>query len=156
MSEQEAVVAAKLLDGFVGDEEAVRWVAVRHADDHIHIVATFGAGGWGAAGGVERRVPGPGRVPGGGGAVRPADGSGRPDRRPPTAPRGEREGQGLGWAEEPRIALRRHVITAAGGARDEAEFFARLQAENVLVRKRFKDGEAARSPGTRSRCPRRM
>ncbi len=24
-----------------GDDRAVRWVAVRHADDHIHIVATL-------------------------------------------------------------------------------------------------------------------
>ncbi len=24
-----------------GDEQAVRWVAVRHADDHIHVVATL-------------------------------------------------------------------------------------------------------------------
>lgn len=24
-----------------GDEDAVRWIAVRHADDHIHIVATL-------------------------------------------------------------------------------------------------------------------
>jgi hypothetical protein len=24
-----------------GDEEAVRWVAVRHADNHVHVVATL-------------------------------------------------------------------------------------------------------------------
>jgi hypothetical protein len=88
-------------------------------------------------------------------ALRPTAPADRTAARRPH--RGESEkAKRLGWAQEPRIALRRHVITAAGGARDEAEFFARLQAENVLVRKRFKDGEAARSPGTRSRCPRRM
>ncbi|ASW54522.1 hypothetical protein CIK06_10480 [Plantactinospora sp. KBS50] len=43
--EQWAQVAAAFLDGVglapVGDLAAVRWVAVRHGDDHVHLVATL-------------------------------------------------------------------------------------------------------------------
>src|SRR2546427_3327214 len=42
-----------------------------------------------------------------------------------------------GWDEPPRVALRRHVCGAAAGARTEHEFFARLAAAGVLVRKRY-------------------
>jgi hypothetical protein len=43
--EQWAQVAATFLDGVglakAGDLDAVRWLAVRHADDHVHLVATL-------------------------------------------------------------------------------------------------------------------
>jgi hypothetical protein len=41
-----------------------------------------------------------------------------------------------GWAEAPRVTLRREVSTAAAGARTEQEFFARLAAAGVVVRQR--------------------
>ena len=42
-----------------------------------------------------------------------------------------------GWAEAPRVTLRREVCTAAAGARTEQEFFARLDQAGVLVRQRY-------------------
>jgi hypothetical protein len=93
-----------------GDEEAVRWVAVRHADDHIHIVATLAR-----ADGCGRRCgttgTGSRMRTGGGGAVRaPVDGSGRPDRCPPTSPWGDREDRTarMGGEAPDRIAPPRH------------------------------------------------
>jgi hypothetical protein len=123
-----------------GDEEAVRWVAVRHADDHIHIVATLARAdgvrpdAWNdgyrvrdACRAVEERF--------GLRSTAPADRTAA--RRPH---RGEAEKAiRHGWAEPSRVALRRHVTTAAAGARSEAEFFTRLEAEDVLVRRRFSD-----------------
>ena len=68
---------------------------------------------------------------------------GRPHRRPPPDPRGEREGARRGLEKAPRITLRRQVTTAAAAATSEQEFFARLDQAGVLVRKRF----SARNPG---------
>ena len=48
-----------------------------------------------------------------------------------------------GLAEPPRVTLRRHVSTAAAGAGNEQEFFARLAQAGVLVRSRL----SARNPG---------
>ena len=48
-----------------------------------------------------------------------------------------------GWAEPPRVTLRREVCTAAAGAGTEQEFFARLADAGVLVRKRY----STASPG---------
>jgi hypothetical protein len=150
---QWAQIAEEIMDRVglarAGDEEAVRWVAVRHADDHIHIVATLAR-----TDGVRPEVQNDGyRVRDACRAVEerfalrrtaPADRTAA--RRPH---RGESEkAKRHGWAQESRIVLRRHVITAAGGARNEAEFFERLAAENVLVRKRFKSH--ASSAGTPS------
>jgi MobA/VirD2-like, nuclease domain len=133
--EQWAQIAEEIMDRVglapVGDDEAVRWVADRHADDHIHIVATLAR-----ADGVRPEVWNDGyRVRDGCRAVEERFGlrsTALADRTAARRPhRGETEKtRRRGWAEEPRIALRRHVVIAAGGARDEAEFFARLQAEN--------------------------
>ena len=41
-----------------------------------------------------------------------------------------------GWAEPPRVTLRREVSTAAAGARTEQDFHAGLQRAGVLVRQR--------------------
>jgi len=48
-----------------------------------------------------------------------------------------------GWEEPARTTLRRAVHTAAAGASSEQEFFARLEAAGLLVRKRF----SQRDPG---------
>ncbi|RAY15011.1 hypothetical protein DPM19_09680 [Actinomadura craniellae] len=126
------------------DEEAVRWVAVRHADDHIHIIATLARQDgerpdvWNdgyrvrdACRAIEERF----------GLRRTAPADRTAAKRPK---RGETEkARRRGWAEPPRTALRRHAATAAAGARDEAEFFARLREQGALVRMRF----SRRDPG---------
>lgn len=48
-----------------------------------------------------------------------------------------------GLDEPPRVTLRRQVTTAAAGAASEREFFARLEAAGIQVRKRF----SAKNPG---------
>ncbi|TDC91978.1 hypothetical protein [Actinomadura sp. 7K507] len=121
-----------------GDEDAVRWVAVRHADDHIHVVATLArADGirpevWNdgyrirdACREVERRF--------GLRSTAPADRTAA--RRPKRAEIAKAARAGR---DEPvRGVLRRHVAAAAAGARTEAGFFAALEAEGVGVRKRY-------------------
>ena len=134
-------VAAAVMDrtGFArhDDESGVRWVAVRHAPDHIHLVATLARQDgrrprtWNdffrvreACRDAERRL--------GLRATAPAD---RTAAKQPS--RAETE-QALrrGWDEAPRVSLRREVCAAAAGAGSEREFFARLEQAGVLVRKR--------------------
>jgi hypothetical protein len=120
-----------------GDSDAVRWIAVRHADEHIHIVATLARqdGGrpevWNdgyrvrdACRAVERRF--------GLRSTAPADRTAA--RRPK---RGETEkAVRKGWSEPSRVVLRRAVQVAAAGARTEEEFFDRLRTAGILVRQR--------------------
>jgi hypothetical protein len=120
-----------------GDDLAVRWVAVRHAADHIHLVATLARqdrtrpGIWNdyfrirdACHEAERRF--------GLRSTAPAD---RTAARPPARAERERAAR-LGWAEPARVTLRREVCTAAAGAGSEQEFFARLRQAGVLIRER--------------------
>jgi hypothetical protein len=127
-----------------GDDRAVRWVAVRHAPDHIHLVATLARQDrirpkvWNdffrvreACQDAERQF--------GLRSTAPADRTAA--RR---ASRAETEQAARrGWAEPPRVTLRREVCTAAAGARTEAEFFSRLAQAGVLVRRRY----STRNPG---------
>ena len=134
-------VAAAVMDrtGFArhDDESGVRWVAVRHAPDHIHLVATLArqdgrrARTWNdffrvreACRDAEQQL--------GLRATAPAD---HTAAKQPS--RAERE-QALrrGWDETPRVSLRREVCAAAAGAGSEREFFTRLERAGVLVRKR--------------------
>jgi hypothetical protein len=137
-----AQVAASVLErtgfGPEGDDRAVRWVAVRHAADHIHIVATLARqdGGrvktWNdffrvreAYRAAERRL--------GLTATAPADRTAAK-----RASRAETEQAARrGWDEAPRVSLRREVCAAAAGAGSEREFLARLEQAGVLVRKRL-------------------
>jgi hypothetical protein len=120
-----------------GDDLGVRWVAVRHAADHIHIVATLARqdarrpGIWNdflrvrqACQEVEVRF--------GLAGTAPAD---RTAARRPARAETEQAAR-RGWAEAPRVTLRREVSTAAAGARTEAEFFGRLAESGVVIRKR--------------------
>ncbi|RSN53253.1 relaxase/mobilization nuclease domain-containing protein [Actinomadura sp. WAC 06369] len=124
--------------GADGDADGVRWIAVRHADDHIHIVATLArADGvrpnvWNdgyrvrdACLAVERRF--------GLRSTAPAD---RTAARRPKRAESEKAVR-RGRKEPPRTVLRRAVQTAAAGAADEHAFFARLSSEGVLVRRRY-------------------
>ena len=126
------------------EDDAVRWIAVRHAPDHIHLVAMLARQDgtrpqtWNdyyrvgeACRAAEQRF----------GLHRTAP----PDRtaaRRPTRPESEKARR-RGLPEVPRITLRRAVSTAAAGAASEQEFFARLDQAGVLVRKRF----STRNPG---------
>jgi hypothetical protein len=127
-----------------GDEAGVRWVAVRHADDHIHIVATLARQDgtrprfWNdfyrvreACRSAEEQF--------GLCATSPADRTAA--RRPGRA--ATEQAARRGWDEPPRVTLRRHVCGAAAGARTEREFFDQLASAGVLIRKRY----SARPPG---------
>ncbi|MEU8803278.1 hypothetical protein [Spirillospora sp. NPDC048819] len=121
-----------------GDDDGVRWIAVRHADDHIHIAATLAR-----ADGIRPEVWNDGyRVRAACRAMEEQFGlrsTASADRTAARRPkRAETEkAQRVGRREPARGVLRRHVATAAAEARTEAEFFAALEAEGVLVRKRY-------------------
>ncbi len=136
------------------EDDAVRWVAVRHAGDHIHIVATLARQDGGrprlsndyykvreaclaaeARFGLQRTAP----------ADRTA--ASRPSRAE------SEKASRRGWAQAPRVVLLREVSTAAAAAAGEAEFLAGLREAGVLVRQRFSTATPARSPGTPSPCP---
>jgi hypothetical protein len=126
------------------DDDAVRWVAIRHADDHIHIVATLARQDGGRARlsndfyrvreaclAVEERF--------GLRSTAPAD---RTAGACPTRAETEKA-QRRGRTETPREALRREVSTAAAAAGSEEEFFDRLTDAGMFFRRRF----STRNPG---------
>jgi hypothetical protein len=121
-----------------GDDLAVRWVAVRHASDHIHLVATLARQDrvrpklWNdffrvrdACQEAERWY-----------SLRPTAPADRTASRRPTRAETEQTAR-RGWSEPPRARLRREVCTAAAGARTEQEFFTRLAQAGVLIRRRY-------------------
>ena len=120
------------------DDEAVRWIAVRHAGDHIHIVGTLARQDgarpqfWNdyyrvreTCQAAEERY----------GLRRTAPADRTAGRRPTRAEHEKARRQGR--PEAPRITLRRAVATAAAGAGSEEEFFTRLREAGVLVRVRY-------------------
>src|SRR6266851_1460695 len=140
--QQWSLVAAAIMDrtglARADDEVGVRWMAVRHAPDHIHLVATLARQDgtrpriWNdfyrvreACLEAERRF--------GLAVTAPAD---RTAARRPARAETEQAAR-RGWGEAPRTRLRREVCTAVAGARTEQEFFARLGEADVLVRLRY-------------------
>ena len=126
------------------EDDAVRWVAIRHADDHIHIVATLARQDGRrprlsndyyrvreACLAVESRF----------GLRRTAPGDRTAACRPTRAE--SEKARRRGWEEAPRVTLKREVSTAAAAASSENEFFALLQQAGVQVHKRF----SIRNPG---------
>jgi hypothetical protein len=126
------------------DDDAVRWVAVRHGGDHIHIVAMLARQDGGkprlsneryrvreACRAAEERY----------GLRRTAPGDRTAARRPTRAE--NEKTRRRSWEEPPRVALKRAVSIAAAGASSEQEFFTGLDQAGVLVRKRF----STRNPG---------
>ncbi|MBT2416124.1 mobilization protein [Streptomyces sp. ISL-12] len=145
-----------------------RWAAVRHAEDHIHIVATLvredgykpdldhdAARVQAQARTLEAEL----------GLRRLNKGDGTAARRPTSAERHKAERQGR--VRTAREELRETVRRAVAGARSEDEFFDRLAAAGLLIRKRTapsgdvlgykvalpddrnKDGEPVFYPGAR-------
>ncbi|MET8324769.1 relaxase/mobilization nuclease domain-containing protein [Streptomyces sp. NPDC005181] len=120
-----------------GDEQACRWIAVRHAPDHIHIVATLvradrtqprrhkdATRAQAECRKIEREF----------GLRQLKKGDGTAAKRPTSAER--RKAERLGQEATSRELLREHVHRALAGAADETEFFDRLAAEGVRIKKR--------------------
>ncbi|MCX4758712.1 relaxase/mobilization nuclease domain-containing protein [Kitasatospora purpeofusca] len=120
-----------------GDPDGCRWVAVRHATDHIHIVATTVRGDLTQAR-LRRDYP---RAQAacrtiekewGLRQLNPGDGTAAKE---PTN-REKHKAQRLGQEDTSRQRLRDAARQALAGARDEEEFFARLEAAGVLVNRK--------------------
>lgn len=121
-----------------GDEQACRWAAVRHADDHIHIIATLvrDDGRRPRLHNEARRAQAEcRRIEADYGLRRVASGDGTAAKPPTSAERhkAEREGREQPAREQLREAVRR----AVAGATSEEEFFDRLTAAGLLIRKRL-------------------
>ncbi|MFH8339284.1 relaxase/mobilization nuclease domain-containing protein [Streptomyces sp. AM6-12] len=130
------MVAATGIDP--GDGAGCRWAAVRHADDHIHIIATLvredgrrpdhhrsGKRAQAECRLIEKAL----------GLHQVAPGDGTAAKRTTSAERHKAERQGR---ERPaRAELRETVRRAVAGAGSEEEFFDRLAAAGLLIRKRI-------------------
>ncbi|MFC5902659.1 mobilization protein, partial [Streptomyces zhihengii] len=143
-----AEVAAAMVDAAgiapAGDEQACRWVAVRHADDHIHLVATLAR--------VDGRQP---RLRGdilamhavarafearwGLTAMSPQDRTAV--RRPSTGELAKADRRGL--LETARESLHRTVRIVAARAHDDADFLDRLRDAGLRVERHGDDGTLA-------------
>jgi hypothetical protein len=152
--EQWADIAREYMDrmglAHRGDDSGVRWVAVRHADDHVHVVATLARQdgrrprlfndhyrAMEASRFVEAKygltVTGAtGRT-----GVPPASRAEQRKHRS-TAQRRQAEGR-TGPAAPDREVLRRQVRTAAAGAGSLPEFLTRLRGDGLLVRERMSE-----------------
>ncbi|WP_331720624.1 relaxase/mobilization nuclease domain-containing protein (plasmid) [Streptomyces sp. NBC_00161] len=121
-----------------GDHEGCRWVAIRHADDHIHIVATRGRQDGrqpnlrqdivkmhAAARRFEERF-----------GLRRLSHGDRTARKWPKTGEAEKA-QRRGLVETPRDSLQRAVREAAARAVSEADFFARISAAGLRVQQRI-------------------
>jgi len=120
------------------DDQAVRWIAVRHGPDHIHIVAMLArqdgdtVRNWNeryrvrdACRAAERRF-----------GLRPTAPADRTANRRPSRAEQEKATRN-GRTEPPRITLRRHVATCAAAAVSAEDFFARLEQAGVQARFRY-------------------
>ncbi|MGY4968372.1 relaxase/mobilization nuclease domain-containing protein [Streptomyces nigrescens] len=123
--------------GIAPDEAGCRWAAVRHADDHIHIVATLVREDGrrprhhrsGQKAQAECRL-----IEAEYGLHRVSPGDGTAAKRSTSAERRKAERQGR--QQTPREELRESVRRAVAGASTEAEFFDRLASAGLLVRTR--------------------
>jgi len=130
------------------EDEGVRWIAVHHGDNHIHIVATLARqDGRRASLDNERwRVQAAMRdieLEYGLRVVARAD---RTAARNPTRAEAEKAAR-AGQAEPPRVTLRRHVAAATATARSEPEFFAALDRRGVKVRLRHSEHDPGEVTG---------
>ncbi|WP_331720795.1 mobilization protein (plasmid) [Streptomyces sp. NBC_01136] len=120
-----------------GDPMGARWVAVRHADDHIHIVATLAR--------QDGRPPDVRRdmvkmqqrareLEIRYGLRRLTSGDKTAKQWPTTAEleKGKRKGR----EEPPRVTLQEKVRAAAAGARSDAEFFAAVERAGLRLKTR--------------------
>ncbi|EST31740.1 relaxase/mobilization nuclease domain-containing protein [Streptomyces niveus] len=130
------MVAATGIDP-TGDDTACRWAAVRHADDHIHIVATLvredgrrpRLNNDAARAQAEARLL---EAEYGLRQLNPGDGTAA--KRPTSAERHKAKRERR--PQTPREELRETVRHAAAGTASEEEFFDRLTAAGLLVHQR--------------------
>ena len=141
-----------------GDEQAVRWVAVRHADDHIHVVATLARQDGRrvfprndhyrareASLTVEARYGLVSTSPAGRTSPRPPS---RAETRKHQAVAARRRQQGRPGPSAPdRTVLRQLVRAAAGSSTGWDDFTEQLRKQGVHVRARMSE----RNPGARRR-----
>ncbi len=127
-----------------GDDLGVRWVAVRHADDHVHVVATlarqdgrrvFPRNDFWRAGEASREV----EAKYGLSVTAASDRTAAKRASYAETEKAARQGHG----EPVRDSLRRSVRTAASGASTLEEFWERLADDGLLVRQRYSE----RNPG---------
>ncbi|WP_370410874.1 relaxase/mobilization nuclease domain-containing protein [Streptomyces fradiae] len=120
-----------------GDPDGCRWIAVRHAEDHIHIVATLVRGDlrnprlnydFNKAQAECRRIEKEM------GLRRLNAGDGTAAKNPTSAEKFKAERTGR--PETPRETLREAVRQALAGADDEKEFFTRLREAGLRVKVR--------------------
>ncbi|MGV9318224.1 relaxase/mobilization nuclease domain-containing protein [Streptomyces sp. NPDC003660] len=120
-----------------GDPDGCRWIAVRHAEDHIHIVATLVRGDlrnprlnydFNKAQAECRRIEKEM------GLRRLNAGDGTAAKNPTSAERFKAERTGR--PDTARETLREAVRQAVAGAQDEKEFFTRLRAAGLRVKTR--------------------
>lgn len=119
------------------DEAGCRWAAVRHADDHIHIIATLVRedGRRPRLNNDARRSQTEARlIEAEYGLKQLSTGDGTAAQRPTSAERHKAQRQGR--ERTAREELRESVRRAVAGARSEEEFFDRLAAAGLLIRKR--------------------
>lgn len=132
------IVAATGIDSGGTDDAGCRWAAVRHADDHIHIIATLvredgrrpdhhrsGQRAQAAARLIETDYD----------LHRVTPGDGTAAKRPTSAELHKAERQGRDRTTRER--LRATVRGASAGAASTDEFFDRLAADGLLIRKRI-------------------
>ena len=140
-----------------GDPDGCRWVAVRHADDHIHIVATMVRG--------DLRPPRMNydirkaqsecrRIEKDLGLRQLKPGDGTAAKNPTGAERFKAER--VGRSEPPRETLREAVRRALAGAATEEEFLSRLREAGLRVKLRHAPsgdvlGYSVSLPGDRNR-----
>jgi hypothetical protein len=125
------------------EDDVVRWIAVRHAQDHIHLVVMLARQDGTKPSTYNDRY----RV---GDACRAAERryglrSSPADRTAPRYPtRAEsQKADRRGLDEAPRVTLRRAVNLAAASSATAEEFFARLEAAGITVRQRY----STKNPG---------
>ncbi|MFG2924278.1 relaxase/mobilization nuclease domain-containing protein [Streptomyces sp. NPDC048305] len=119
------------------DDAGCRWAAVRHADDHIHIIATLVRedGRRPRLNNDAKRSQAEARViEAEYGLKQLSTGDGTAAQRPTSAERHKAQRQGR--ERTAREELRESVRRAVTGARSEEEFFDRLAAAGLLIRKR--------------------
>lgn len=132
------IVAATGIDSGGVDDAGCRWAAVRHADDHIHIIATLVREDGrrpnhhrsGQRAQAEARL-----IEADYDLYRVAPGDGTAAKRPTSAERHKAERQGR--ERTVREELRETVRGASAGAASTDEFFDRLAADGLLIRKRI-------------------
>ncbi|MGH4028736.1 mobilization protein [Actinomycetota bacterium Odt1-20B] len=140
-----------------GDDKACRWIAVRHADDHIHIVATLKREDGRSPrrhGDANRAQVECRRIEAEFGLQILNEGDHTAAQRPTSAERAKAER--MGRIEPPRETLREQVRHALAGAADEGEFFCRMAEAGLRVDKRLAPsgdtlGYKVALPGDRNR-----